>query len=141
MALIWKQHTHNWEGDNEKHPRAQAITRTAPVWPAAVGVGRMDTPSLPPPQPAVLMETGPSVALPICHPLCAQTQSHTHTVVHDRAQLASRPMNQSCSLATSTHRRPFVACLTRQPATAWRPSSPEEPVRSGRSLIPVRSEI
>lgn len=104
VVLILKQHTHNWERDSETHPHIRAITQTALVWQAVVSEGRMDTSQ----QPAVLMEPGPSVALPICHPLQG---THTHIGAHVHTQPSSQPMNQS---SPALPRPPLTAvrCLT-----------------------------
>ena len=127
--------------ETTKHnPHVQAIMQTALAWPIVMSEGRMDTSQ----QPAVLMEPGPSVALPICHPLCVlqgtHTCPHTHTCVYVHTQPASQRMNQSSPALPRPPLTAFVAWLSKaadRPATARLSSSPQEPVWNSRSLIPV----
>lgn len=83
----------------KKHLHAQAITRTALVWPGC-GERRENG--------HITAACGADGAWPIrglanlSSTLCP---ARTHTHKHVRSQLASQPMNQSCSSATSTRRR------------------------------------
>lgn len=83
VPLILKQHTHTHPvtgKEKVKNTPARTSNHTDKLWsgPAVVSEGRMDTSQ----QPAVLMEPGPSVALPICHLLCALDTHHAHTHEH-----------------------------------------------------------